>query len=274
MTETAGFLNTGGTFSSDLTLILYFFLLLPGMLLGYFFARRKKYEPHHKLTMTAVVILNWILIAVVMLVSYRDGVLIFLTGSNAARFAGDPRIALPTIHGVLGAVAQLLATYLAIRMWFEKVLPSWLMVKRIKRYMRFTLALWIVTITLGALIYVSWYINPLQVRAMQPIVTVEPGSTLEPGMTLEPNVTDEAILSPQRTPELTTTPARTPELDYGDMMDMTADAFDAMMDATEAFYDDAPNATRDAFRDARRATEDAIDEMMDATNDAAKRNQP
>jgi hypothetical protein len=283
MREMPGFLNTGASLASDLTLTLYLFLLLPGMLLGFYFARRKKYSPHHKLTMTTVVIVNWILIALVMVVGYREGVLPFLNRDVAAQFAGDPRIVLPTLHGITGGVAQLLATYLAFRMWFENVLPSWIMVKRIKRYMRFTLALWIVTIALGAIIYVSWYINPLQARAAAPVATLEPASTPEIGGTLEvmpgttpelaPGATPELMLTapaPGSTPEIALTPEVmfTPEVDWDDAMDATEDAIDDAMDATEDAIDDA----EDAARDSARGTEEAAEEAAEATEDARDRN--
>jgi hypothetical protein len=277
MREMPGFLNTAASLASDLTLTLYLFLLLPGMLLGFYFARRKRYTPHHKLTMTTVVVINWILIALVMVVGYRDGVLPFLNRDVAAQFAGDPRIVLPTLHGITGGVAQLLATYLAFRMWFENVLPSWIMVKRIKRYMRFTLALWVVTIGLGAIIYVSWYINPLQVRAAAPAATLEPGSTPEIGGTLEvmPGTTPE--LAPGATPELMLTApapgstpevALTPEVDWDDALDATEDAIDDAMDATDDAIDEASDATEDARDEAQDAAEDAAK----ATEDARDRN--
>ena len=85
------------------------------MLLGFYFARRKKYTPHHRLTMTTVVIINWILIGFVMIVGYRDGVLPFLNQDVAAQFAGDPRSCCRRCMGLPRRVAQLLATYLAFR---------------------------------------------------------------------------------------------------------------------------------------------------------------
>ncbi len=183
-----GFLGTGASMMSDIVLLAYLFCMVPGMLLGFFFARRKMFVPHHKITMTLVVVFNWILIAVLMLGSYRNGVLPFLN----AQFAGDVRVVLPTLHAITGGLAQLLATYLVFRMWFEKVLPSWMMVKRIKRYMRLTLALWLITVALGVLIYVVWNIAPSGAGAeIQPAVTAEPGATIEPGLTAEPGATIE-----------------------------------------------------------------------------------
>lgn len=184
-----GFLGTGASMMSDIVLVCYLFLMLPGMLLGFFFARRKMYEPHHKLTMTGVVIFNWVFIIALMFSSYREGVLPYLNGDGLR----DVRVVLGLVHAITGGIAQLLATYLVIRMWFEKVLPSWIMVKRIKRYMRFTLAMWIITVLLGALIYVTWYVGKpaTDPNAIAPAATLEPGATVEPGATLEPGATVE-----------------------------------------------------------------------------------
>ena len=57
--------------TNDLVLLAYIFLIVPAMLVGYFFARRKMFEPYHKITMTVITIVNWLLIIFVMLVTYR-----------------------------------------------------------------------------------------------------------------------------------------------------------------------------------------------------------
>jgi hypothetical protein len=96
---------------------------------------------------------------------------------------------LPTIHLITGGLAQLMATYLVIRMWFEKSLPDWFKIKNIKLAMRTTLLLWLTTAVLGILIYLTWYnddkspINDKNVPA--PVTTEEAGSLL-PVTTEEP----------------------------------------------------------------------------------------
>jgi zona occludens toxin (predicted ATPase) len=55
-------------------------------------------------------------------------------------------------------LAQLIATILVIRMWFENSLPRALRFEPIKPWMRLTLALWLITAILGIAIYVTWYI--------------------------------------------------------------------------------------------------------------------
>lgn len=193
-----GFLGTGASLMADLTLLAYILLIIPVMLVGFVFARRKMFVPHHKLIMTTLILINWLLIGFLMINSYAQGVLPNL-GSNLT----NPVYFLPTIHLVTGAIAQILGTYLVIRMWFENQLPGWFKVQRIKRYMRLTLGLWLVTAALGVLIYFTWY-------SSSPATA---GDAIEPVAT--PEVTPEAeALAPESTPEAE--PAETPEVEVED----------------------------------------------------------
>ncbi|MCU0497651.1 MAG: hypothetical protein MUF87_09900 [Anaerolineae bacterium] len=189
-----GFLGTGATLASDLTLLAYILLIVPSMLIGFVFARRKWFVPHHKLMMTFVTVLNWLFIIAVMLVSYSA------IAPEVPRRIADPIYVLPTIHLVTGATAQLLATYLVLRMWLEKVLPTWIMVKNIKTYMRFTLALWLITAALGVTIYAVWYVRPASATdgAITPLST--------PDVLLTPEITPEVLLTPEITPDVMSTP--------------------------------------------------------------------
>ncbi len=194
-----GFLGTGATLSRDLTLVAYILLLVPSMLIGYVFARRKMFVPHHKFMMTGIMIFNWVLITLVMFISYRDYV-----APNVPERLNETFNLLPTLHLITGAASQLLATYLVFRMWFEKVLPQWIMVKNIKRYMRITLVLWLTTALLGGFIYLVWYVQPANPSESQ----VAPVSTEE---AISPEVTNADV-----TPESTETemmPEATEEMD-------------------------------------------------------------
>lgn len=131
--------------TSDLVLLAYVILIAPAMLLGFFFARRKMFEPYHKFTMTTITIVNWILILGVMLPTYLT-LLPDVPGNLR-----QPGYLVPTLHLIPGAIAQILATYLVIRMWFEKQLPEWFKVQNIKLVMRTTLTLWLLTAVLGVL---------------------------------------------------------------------------------------------------------------------------
>jgi uncharacterized membrane protein YozB (DUF420 family) len=139
--------------NSQITLLIYVVVLLPLMLLGFYFARRKMFN-QHKLTMTTIFIANWVLIAWVMSPSYRDAV-----SAPNADFSSI-FLLLPTIHMGLGAIAQLVATYLVILMWtertpLEKLVPF--RIKNIKTPMRITLSIWILTVLLGLGIYATWH---------------------------------------------------------------------------------------------------------------------
>jgi uncharacterized membrane protein YozB (DUF420 family) len=193
-----GFLGTGADLVADITLLAYILLIVPGMLAGFFFARRKMYEPAHKYTMTLIMMVNWVLIIFVMSVSYSRGV-----APSVPAGLPQPVILFPTIHLVTGAIAQLLATYLVIRMWFEDVLPAALKVKRIKRYMRFTLAMWLTTALLGVVIYLFWYVLPASGT----------GDAGDPAATPDLNALVTPDLDAIVTPDLDALPMVTPELD-------------------------------------------------------------
>ncbi|GAB4515503.1 MAG: hypothetical protein OHK0046_19160 [Anaerolineae bacterium] len=192
-----GFMGTDALLISDLTLIAYIFILVPLMLVGFSYARRKMFEPHHKMVMTTITLLNWVLILFVMAVSYTDVVLPNVPDRMNERF-----YLLPTLHLITGATAQLLATYLVARMWLP--LPGWLKIKRIKTPMRITLTLWITTALLGIILYLTWYNAPASAGdgdSLSPIVTEEPAPGVGDEATAEvtsemvpPEATEEALV--------------------------------------------------------------------------------
>ncbi len=183
--------------SGTMTLIAYIVVLLPLMLLGFFFARRKMFNPHHKLTMTLVVILNWVLIAAVMVGSYSGGVAPGLPDN-----LGEITALLPTIHGIIGLLAQLMASYLVLLMWTENTAVEGLIpfrIKNIKTPMRITLSLWIITVLLGFGIYAVWYGGNSDADAPPPAATEEvDGSAPEPDASEE---AEEAAPEPDATEE-------------------------------------------------------------------------
>jgi plastocyanin/uncharacterized membrane protein YozB (DUF420 family) len=152
MLKDKGFLGTGATFGADLNLLLYVLLLVPLMLIGFRYARRKQFR-QHKYVMTVVTLSNWVLIALIMAVSYYDNV-----RPGIPDRLGNLFFLSPTVHAVIASTAQLLATYLVIRMWFEKWLPKVLLVKNFKPWMRLVLGLWLVTAALGIVTYSRWYL--------------------------------------------------------------------------------------------------------------------
>jgi uncharacterized membrane protein YozB (DUF420 family) len=137
--------------TSEYVLLFYIIIMLPAMLVGFFFARRKMFVPNHKLTMTAIVIVNWLVIIFYMSRKYAE-----ILPDLSANLSQPPFL-IPTIHMLLGGSAQILGTILVLRMWFEKRLPKFLRFEPIKPWMRLTLALWLLTILFGVLVYLTWY---------------------------------------------------------------------------------------------------------------------
>ncbi len=181
--------------ASDLTLLVFLLILVPAMLVGFSFARRKQFRPHHKYTMTAITLVIWLFILLLMIVSYRTWVAPAEVGGP---FSGDPAHIIPTIHLITGGVAQILATYLVVLMWTERTRFSWIVPKflqtaNIKPIMRTTLTLWLVTVALGVGIFLTWY-SPGGAPAAPPEATEEPLATPEPVETeeAEPVETEEA----------------------------------------------------------------------------------
>ncbi|MBI1279034.1 MAG: DUF420 domain-containing protein [Anaerolineaceae bacterium] len=239
-----GFLGTGASLLADIALLAYILLIVPGMIAGFVFARRGKHRPHHKRTMIMITAVNWLLIIFLMLFAYNYDV-----AGNIASQPTNARYLMPTIHGILGLVAQLLATYVIYRMLREdsqvaaakargesgqQLSNYWF--KSAKPVMRLTIILWLITALLGIFNYLIRYdILPAfnSNRSVTPAVTVEPAATSEaltavtdePATTAEPATTDEpavtvepattAEIAPTNTPKprptATRAPATTPE---------------------------------------------------------------
>jgi uncharacterized membrane protein YozB (DUF420 family) len=209
-----GFLGTGASLLADLTLVAYILLIVPGMILGYVFAKRGMHRPAHKWTMIGITIFNWLLIIFLMIAAYR-----FDVDDNILQQPGNARYLMPTIHGLLGLPAQLLATYVVYRMLREDTLVArgkargetkdqlrryWFL--NAKPYMRITLVLWLATAVLGVFNYVIRYeILPRTTSDSIPVATEEPLATADPSASLDPVVTVE--------PAFTLEPAFTVEPD-------------------------------------------------------------
>jgi len=226
-----GFLGTNASALADLTLLAYILIIVPIMLIGFYFARRKWFVPHHKLAMTGVMLFNWVFIIFVMAVSYSDAV-----APNVPDNLDQTATWLPTVHLVFGATAQLLATYLVGRMWFENVLPSWSKVKNIKLYMRATLVLWLATAGLGIGLYVNWY---TPVVADSSSGTGIPVSTEEPNSDSAPISTEEADSAEQPTETEAAEPSAAP------IATEEPESADASTETEEPAQSDEPVATEE-----------------------------
>jgi uncharacterized membrane protein YozB (DUF420 family) len=144
----SGFLGTGASFEADLNLALQL-SMAAALGVGMGLARRKHYRAH-AVCQSAVVLLNLVLIARIMLPSFRDGVLPGLPAGLA-----KPYYSIATLHAAAGGVAQLLGLYIIIAAG-TKLLPERLRFRNYKRWMRTELALWWIVVVLGAATYYVW----------------------------------------------------------------------------------------------------------------------
>ncbi|MGC9347629.1 MAG: hypothetical protein ACP5JG_05785 [Anaerolineae bacterium] len=140
-----GFLGTSASLWSDLSLVLTWVLLIVASF-GAIQAHRRRFSTHCPV-MAVAAFLNWIPVLVVMIpqwIGVATGAETLVTGALASA---------PLLHGVLGAVTQLLMTYTVTRMyWVERLPPKkpiWLM--------RATLTLWSLTIIGGTVVYIVGY---------------------------------------------------------------------------------------------------------------------
>lgn len=208
--EPQGFLGTGASFLADVTLLAYILLIVPAMLAGLYFARAGHHRPHHKWLMILVTTVNWVLIVFLMFAAYRTDV-----APNLGDQPGNPRYFLPAVHALLGAPAQLLATFIVLRMLWE----DWQVAQARKRgetdlqkywfkaakwTMWVVLVLWLATSALGVISYLTRY----------NVIALPGGDVPAPAATQEVNepAATEEIAAPAATEDVAS-PAATEELE-------------------------------------------------------------
>ncbi len=151
-----GFLGTEASIASDIALLAYILLIVPGMIGGFILARRKNYF-YHELMMTSIVLINWFIIAYLMVYSYN-----LTIAPKIPAHLGEFGYLLPTIHLITGLIAQILGTILVLQLWLG---PLWrFRLEPFKRWMRLTLVLWLTTATLGVIIYLTTYVEPFMIK--------------------------------------------------------------------------------------------------------------
>ena len=120
------------------------------LIAGAILARAKHYAAHGT-CQTAVLLLNLIVIAFVMLPSFFGRVMPALP-----KHVTDSYYGVATAHGVLGAIAELLGLYIVLAVGTNTV-PHRLRISRWKLWMRIELVLWWLVIVTGVLTYHVWY---------------------------------------------------------------------------------------------------------------------
>jgi len=143
-----GFLGTEATMFSDLSLVAQF-LLLAGLLIGYFFARRGNIEAHQYIQ-TGMVLFNVVIVFFVMIV----GIIDYFLPEMPERFGSGYGI-VTTIHGILGLTAIFCGVYLLLHM--NRILPKRYRVKWWRTLMRLTLGLYWLVGLIGLGVYYFWF---------------------------------------------------------------------------------------------------------------------
>lgn len=147
--ELKGFLGTPAGFGADLNLLIQVAMGM-ALIAGAFLARHKYYRAHGA-CQSAVLVLNLALIFSVMWPSFHSQVL-----PGLRKHLGKRYYAVATIHGVAGAVAEILGLYIILVAGTNIVPEAWRL-RRWKLWMRIELALWWLVLLTGIGVYVIWY---------------------------------------------------------------------------------------------------------------------
>jgi uncharacterized membrane protein YozB (DUF420 family) len=132
---------------SDLNLLFHMAIFLL-VLTGFAFARRERYNIHEKWMFSAIILVASSFFAW-MAPSYARNFNLVISDFYTLG------VIITNIHVILGTTTGILAFYIVARMKLD--LPEKLKVKRIRRLMRTTFTLWILTFSFGVLFYV-WYV--------------------------------------------------------------------------------------------------------------------
>ena len=145
-----GFLRTGASFSADLNLVIQLAMgatLLVGMRL----ARLQRFRAHGR-CQAAVMLLNLVMIAVIMIPSFSRQV-----SPNLGRVPRDSYYTVAVVHAALGTITEGLGLYVVLVATGVRFVPRRLRFRNYRRWMRTTLALWWIVIGLGMGTYFIWY---------------------------------------------------------------------------------------------------------------------
>jgi uncharacterized membrane protein YozB (DUF420 family) len=147
-----GFLGTWASFGADVNLLIQIAMGI-ALVAGAFLARARRYAAHG-ICQALVVLLNLPMIALVMWPSFHTRVLPRLSTHLAKR-----NYLIATVHGVLGALAEILGLYILL-VAGTNILPKTWRIQRWKLWMRVELALWWIVLLTGFGTYYFWYAAP------------------------------------------------------------------------------------------------------------------
>jgi uncharacterized membrane protein YozB (DUF420 family) len=144
-----GFLGTAASLAADVVLLLETGMGV-ALLAGAWLARTKRFRSH-AWCQSAIVLINFVVIALEMLPSFRTQVL-----PRIPLKLGKSYLALGAVHATLGSVAEILALYILLAAG-TRLLPEKMRITRYQAWMRSVLALWWLALLLGFATYIRWY---------------------------------------------------------------------------------------------------------------------
>ena len=148
-----GFLGTAAPPAVNLVLLLEMGMGV-GLLIGAWLARTKRFR-QHAWCQSVIVLLNLVVIALVMIPSFRVHVL-----PRIPTRLGNAYYGLATLHGALGTVTEVAGLYILLSAG-TTLLPAKFRITKYKFWMRSTLVLWWVLLVLGMGTYTRWYVPRL-----------------------------------------------------------------------------------------------------------------
>jgi plastocyanin len=149
MFKEAGFLGTGATLGSDLTLIAQVLLYIT-LCVGIVAQMRRAYKWHDRLQ-TTVVVANFFFIIFIMMSAFAEQ----RVASTLPQRPRDPYYLSAAVHGSVGLIAQGLATYALLA--GHKILPR--RIGRLRYWMWATFFFWTAAFALGITTYYTWYVR-------------------------------------------------------------------------------------------------------------------
>ncbi len=144
-----GFLGTGATLRSDLTLVL---ILVTALLfnIGFILARRKQFEAH-RWVQTSSACLNALVVLISMVPSFTAHI---LPGIPMKLGTGD--YAVTTVHALVGAIGLLFGIFVVLQ--GNNLVPKKIRIKRYKPYMRWAYSLYMLATLGGIIVYLSVFV--------------------------------------------------------------------------------------------------------------------
>ncbi len=147
------FLETAAPRGANLVLVLEIAMGI-GLLVGAWLARKGRFR-QHAWCQSIIVLLNFAVIAVMMIPSFRVHVFPRIPAK-----LGKAYYAMATAHAALGGVTEIAGLYILLSAG-ASVLPEKLRITKYKLWMRSVLVLWWVVLLLGIATYTRWYVPHL-----------------------------------------------------------------------------------------------------------------